>query len=104
MYWFNAPYDKSVAAWDKLAEDPFRWWRGPGLPRAQRPLPAFYTLVQGYAAQCVLVPPDILPFRPNRVLHVTHSQFADPHASATHAKHARYDRVRIPDLLTSIHR
>lgn len=99
MYWFRAPYDESIAAWTKLGEDSHQWGRGPRLPGVRRPMTAFFTPVKGYAASRVLVSPDVLPFRPNRGLHVTVSRLVDHHGPEAHDHHAWEDRVRIPDLL-----
>ncbi|HVW45041.1 MAG TPA: hypothetical protein VHC18_27205 [Amycolatopsis sp.] len=99
MYWFRPPYEESLAAWNKLAEESVRWGRGPQLPGVERPLRGFYTPVKGYVAPRILVAPDVLPFRPNRGLHVTLSRFADVYGPGTHDQYTWYDRVRIPDLL-----
>lgn len=99
MYWFRPPYEQSVAAWTKLGEDSFQWGRGPHVPGVRRPLTAFFTPVRGYAAPRVLVSADVLPFRPNRGLHLTLSRLTEPHGAAAHEQFRWYDRVRIPDLL-----
>lgn len=99
MYWFRPPYERSVADWTKLGEDSFQWGRGPLLPGVRRPLTAFFVPVQGYVAPEALVNPDVLPFRPNRGLHVTLSAFEDEHGAEAHEQFRWYDRVRVPDLL-----
>lgn len=99
MYWFHDPVERSVAEWFKLGSDSVQWGRGPAIPGVVRRLTAFFTPVRGYAAPRVLVSEDVLPFRPNRGLHVTLSRFAEPHGSDAHLQYRWYDRVRIPDLL-----
>ncbi|MGO9157038.1 hypothetical protein [Mycobacterium sp.] len=99
MYWFRAPYDESVAAWTKLAEDSFQWGRGPMLPGVRRPLAAFFTPVLGYVSPRVRISADALPFRPNRGLHLTLTMMDDPHGFAAHEQFRWQDRLRIPDLL-----
>ncbi|MEW2459308.1 hypothetical protein [Microbacterium sp. K41] len=99
MYWFRDPVDESVAAWDALGEASFQWGRGPLLPGIQRPLLAFFRPVKGYAAPRALVSPDVLPYRPNRGLHLTATRFAEPHGHKAHEAHRREDRELIPALL-----
>ncbi|WP_300265741.1 hypothetical protein [Microbacterium sp.] len=99
MYWFREPVDESVAAWDALGEASFQWGRGPLIPGIRRPMLAFFRPVKGYAAPRALVSADVLPYRPNRGLHVTITRFDDPHGEAAHAAHAREDREVIPALL-----
>lgn len=99
MYWFRPPYDQSIAEWNKLGEDSFQWGRGPLLPGVARPLLAFFTPVLGYAARRVRLSPEALVFRPNRGLHLTLTELADPHSAAAHEQYRWEDTVRIPDLL-----
>ncbi|MEV5829450.1 hypothetical protein AB0L25_28195 [Spirillospora sp. NPDC052242] len=100
MYWFRPPYEESIAEWNKLAEDSFQWGRGPLIPGVQRPLLAFFTPVKGYAHPRVRVSADVLPFRPNRGLHISLTELADPHSESAHEQFAWHDTMRIPDLLT----
>jgi hypothetical protein len=99
MYWLREPIQESVDAWDKLGSDSFQWGRGPMMPGVERRMLSFYRPVKGYAAPRVLVSPDVLPFRPNRGLHVTLTRAAEPHSPETHALHQREDRELIPALL-----
>ncbi|MCU1442953.1 MAG: hypothetical protein JWQ59_1103 [Cryobacterium sp.] len=99
MYWFRPPYSETLAAWNKLAEDSFRWGRGPQLPGVERPLRGFYAPVKGYVAPRILVAPDVLPFRPNLGMLVTLARYEDRFSRATHQQYTWYDRVRIPALL-----
>lgn len=99
MYWFRPPYEQSVAEWRKLGEDSFQWGRGPLIPGVQRPLLGFFTPVLGYVAPRVRLSADALPFRPNRGLHVTVTELAEPHGGEAHAQFAWQDRTRIPELL-----
>jgi len=99
MYWFRPPYDESLAAWNKLAEDSFRWGRLPQIPGLTRPLRGFYQPVRGYAARRILVDHEVLPFRPNRGLYVVLTRNTDPYTAATHELHRWHDQDRLPALL-----
>jgi hypothetical protein len=99
MYWFNEPVEKSLAEWDQLGADSFQWGRGPLLPGVRRNLLAFFRPVKGYAAARALVGPGVIPYRPNRGLHLTLSRFAEPFSSDTHEHHRWEDRTLMPALL-----
>lgn len=99
MYWFRSPVKESVAAWDRLGEASFQWGRGPIIPGVRRPLLGFFRPVKGYAAPRVLVDPDVLPYRPNRGLHLTLTRYAEPHGRDTHACFGWEDTRLIPELL-----
>lgn len=96
MYWFAEPFRKSQAEWNQLALDSFQWGRGPLIPGVTRTLLGFFQSVNGYAAPSALVSPDVLPFRPNRGVHVTLQRFAVPYSPATHEHHTWEDRVLAP--------
>lgn len=98
MYWFREPTHEAVASWNRLAADSFQWGRGPLLPGVHRPLLGFFHPVKGYVAQSALVSPDVLPYRPNRGVHVTLSRFIDPFGYGTHNHHAWEDRTLIPAI------
>lgn len=99
MYWFRPPADTAVAAWDALGEASFQWGRGPIIPGVQRRMLAFFRPVKGYAAPRARVSADVLPYRPNRGLHVTLTRFEDPHGLDVHEQHRREDTETIPALL-----
>lgn len=99
MYWFRSPVQESVEAWDRLGEASFQWGRGPIIPGVRRPLLAFFRPVKGYAAPRVLVDPDVLPYRPNRGLHLTLTRYPEPHGRQTHDCFAWEDTRLIPQLL-----
>jgi hypothetical protein len=99
MYWFRSPADESVYAWEQLGADSFQWGRGPMIPGVRRTLLAFFRPVKGYAAATALVSSDVIPYRPNRGLHLTVTQFAEPLGPAAHEHHRWEDRVLIPALL-----
>ena len=98
MYWFRSPVEESVRAWDRLGEDSFQWGRGPLIPGVRRTLLAFFHPVQGYAARSALVSPQVLPYRPNRGVHVTLTRHPEPHSLATHEHHRFEDRTLMPAL------
>ncbi|MFD4422897.1 hypothetical protein ACFWN7_15540 [Agromyces sp. NPDC058484] len=99
MYWFRPPVAESVAAWDALGEASFQWGRGPIIPGIRRPMLAFFRPVKGYAAQSALVSPEVLPYRPNRGIHLSVTRFAEPHAGVVHDAHQQADRETMPALL-----
>jgi hypothetical protein len=99
MYLFRDPLPDALAAWDRLGEDSFQWGRGPIIPGVERRMTSFFVPVKGYAAPSALVGPDVLPFRPNRGLHVTLSRYVAPHSPETHERFAWEDRALIPALL-----
>jgi len=99
MYWFREPVQETVAAWDALGEASFQWGRGPLIPGIRRPMLAFFKPVKGYAAPRALVTPEVLPYRPNRGVHITVTRFDEPHALDVHEAHRREDRELIPALL-----
>lgn len=100
MYWFRSPTEESVTAWNDLGEASFQWGRGPIIPGVRRPLLGFFRPVKGYAAPRVLVGPDVLPYRPNRGLHLTLTRYAKPHGLDTHSCFTWEDTRLIPELLT----
>lgn len=99
MYWFRSPIDEAVDAWDRLGEQSFQWGRGPLIPGIERKMLAFFRPVKGYAAPRALVAPEILPFRPNRGLHVRVTEFDEPHSMETHRSFTHEDQEAIPALL-----
>ena len=99
-YLLREPLERSVSDWLELGEVSIHWGRRSDLKLAGRPLMGFFLPVKGYANPRVLVPPDILPLRPNRGVHLTVTKLAgEPNRPAAEEVFAWYDRVRIPDLL-----
>ncbi|CEA06967.1 hypothetical protein BN1051_00272 [Arthrobacter saudimassiliensis] len=101
MYWFRSPVEESVAEWDRLGEASYQWGRGPIIPGVQRPLLGFFRPVKGYSSPRALVSPDVLPYRPNRGLHLTLTRYEEPHAPQVHSRFAWEDRELIPGLLAT---
>lgn len=99
MYWFDSPVERSRQEWQDLGAASFQWGRGPALAGVERPFMAFFRPVKGYSAPRVLVAPEILPYRPNRGIHLQLTYFSEPHSPVTHDRHAWEDRVAIPELL-----
>ncbi|OMC29734.1 hypothetical protein A5739_15480 [Mycobacterium colombiense] len=99
MYWFRDPVERSVQEWEQLGVDSFEWGRGPMITGVRRTLLAFFRPVKGYAASSSLVAPEVIPYRPNRGLHLTLTRFAEPFGLDTHGHHRWEDRVLIPELL-----
>jgi hypothetical protein len=98
-YSFQPPIDEAIAEWTRLGEASFQWGRGPMLPGIERRLLAFFRPVQAYAATTALVSPEVIPFRPNRGIHVTVTRLDEPHSVAAHEFFAREDREVIPALM-----
>jgi hypothetical protein len=98
-YWFREPVDRAMQDFSELGERSFQWGRRADIKIANRPFMGMFMPVKGYAAQRVLVSPDVLPLRPNRGVHLEVAQVLDPHSVAAEETFAWYDRVRIPDLL-----
>lgn len=73
--------------------------RGPMIPGVRRTVLAFFRPVKGYAAASALVSPGVIPYRPNRGLHLTMTRFAEPHGADAHEDHRWEDQVAIPALL-----
>lgn len=71
MYWFRNPVADAVREWEQLGVNSFEWGRGPMIPGVRRTLLAFFRPVKGYAAASSLVSPAVIPYRPNRGLHLT---------------------------------
>nr|MDT0523290.1 hypothetical protein [Streptomyces sp. DSM 41633] len=99
MYWFRSPVEQSVREWEELGADSFQWGRGPMIPGVRRTVLAFFRPVKGYAAASALVSPGVIPYRPNRGLHLTMTRFAEPYGADAHEHHQWEDRVAIPALL-----
>jgi hypothetical protein len=99
MYWFRPPVEESIRQWEQLGADSFEWGRGPLIPGVRRTLLAFFRPVKGYAAASALVSPDVIPYRPNRGLHLTMTRFDAPLGLDTHENHRWEDRALMPALL-----
>ncbi|WP_020500461.1 hypothetical protein [Sciscionella marina] len=99
MYWFRAPYERSIAEWDRLAIDSVHWGRGPAVPSVVRRFMGFFAPLKGYVAARTLVSEDVLPYCPNRGVHVTLSRIADPLGAEAHELYRWYDREHLPELL-----
>lgn len=99
MYLFRNPVPEALAAWQRLGEDSFQWGRGPIFSGVTRRMTSFFVPVKGYAAPSALVNADILPFRPNRGVHVTLTRYENHHDLSTHDLFTWQDRTLIPALL-----
>lgn len=99
MYWFREPVDAAVRAWSELADRSLQWGRRPDLAWANRLLMGFLHAVKGYAAERVLVSPDVLPYRPNTGVFLTVSEVTAPASATAEALHRDYDRAHLPAAL-----
>jgi hypothetical protein len=105
FYWFREPIAESIREWEDLASLSRVWGRRPEVdPGVRDPvdfwkptLGGFWVPVHGYVAPSVAVPPDVLPFRPDRGIHLTVSRLSGTAIDVMNVA-AWYDRVRLPDL------
>lgn len=67
--------------------------------RCSTATPGILRPVKGYAAPSALVSAEVLPFRPNRGVHLTLTRFEDARGVLAHEHHAAEDRELIPELL-----
>jgi hypothetical protein len=99
MYWFAEPADASITAWSVLAERTFHEGRRADVHLANRLLMGFFRPVRGYVNARVRVSADVLPFRPNRGVHLTVSQVDAPRAPAAERAFERHQTQLLPALL-----
>jgi hypothetical protein len=69
------------------------------IPGVTRTLLTCFRPVKGYAAASSLVSPGVIPYRPNRGLHLTMNRFDEPLGPDAHEHHRWEDRVLMPALL-----
>ncbi|WP_166868196.1 hypothetical protein [Salinibacterium sp. ZJ70] len=101
MYWFRSPLEESLREWDRLGEASFQWGRGPIFPGVARPFLGFFRPVAGIAAGRIGVSSEVLPFRPNRGVHLTMSRYRDHHGLATHERY-RWENSELLPALTGL--
>lgn len=101
MYWFRSPLDESLREWDHLGEASFQWGRGPIFPGVKRPFLGFFRPVAGHVAPRIGVSAEVLPFRPNRGIHLTMSRYRDHHGLATHDRY-RWENAELLPALTAL--
>jgi hypothetical protein len=99
MYWFASPVDEATRAWSVLAERTFQQGRRADVHIAKRLLLGFFRPVRGYVNDRVRVSEDVLPFRPNRGVHVHVTEVAEPREAAAERHFEWWDRVHVPALL-----
>ena len=99
MYWFKGDPDEAVREWTSLGEATFQLGRGPLIPGVERRMLAFFEPVEGHAAPRIGVGPEVLPFRPNRGVHLTLTKYDEPHGLDTHERFRWESQELIPALL-----
>jgi hypothetical protein len=99
MYWFASPTDVATADWHALAERTLQQGRRADVHLAKRLLMGFFRPIRGYVNHRVRVNEDVLPFRPNRGIHVTLTEIAEPRAPAAERLFEWYDREHIPAMV-----
>jgi len=98
-YWFIDPWERSVQQWDELASRSRHWGRRPELGWTRRVRCGYHVPIKGYVNPRVLVAADVIPYRPNRGVHLSVSRFQGAPVDVVEALRW-YDETRIPDLLT----
>ena len=99
MYWFREPVAQATADWSALAERSFHWGGREDVHIANRLSMAFFRPIRGYVNRRVRLEADVLPFRPNRGVHVSITRVDEPRSAAAEKLFGWYDRDRIPALL-----
>jgi len=74
-YWFTDPWERSVQQWDELASRSRHWGRRPELGWTRRVRRGYHVPIKGYVNPRVLVAADVIPYRPNRGVHLSVSRF-----------------------------
>lgn len=96
MYWFAEPAAASTAAWSALAEETFHRGGRADVHLANRLFMEFFRPIRGYVSSRIRLTADVLPFRPNRGVHLTVSRVDEPRSTAAERLFAWYDRERLP--------
>jgi hypothetical protein len=99
MYWFARPAERSVAAWEELAERSFQWGRRDDVHLAERLLMEHVRPVHGAVAPRVRLSPAALAFRPNRGIVLTASRFDAPRSAAAHRRYRWWQDEYVPAQL-----
>lgn len=99
MYWFREPVADTTAEWSALAERSFHWGGRDDIHIAKRLSMAFFRPIRGYVNPRVRVDADVLPFRPNRGVHVMVTRVDEPRSRAAEKLFGWYDRDHVPALL-----
>jgi hypothetical protein len=99
MYWFASPVDDATREWSALAERTLQQGRRADVHLATRLLMGFFRPIRGDVNRRVRVSEDVLPFRPNRGVHVHVAEVVDPRAPAAERHFERWDREHLPAVL-----
>jgi hypothetical protein len=99
MYWFREPVAEATAEWSALAERSFHWGGRDDIHLANRLHMAFFRPIRGYVNARARVEADVLPFRPNRGVHLRVTQVDEPRSAAAEKLFGWYDREHVPSLL-----
>jgi hypothetical protein len=99
MYWFDEPVAATTAAWSALAERTFHEGRRADIHLANRLLMGFYRPIKGEAHRRIRVAADVLPFRPNRGVHVTVTQIESPRTPDAERWFAWHDTEHVPAVV-----
>jgi hypothetical protein len=99
MYWFGSPAAGATAEWSALAERSFHWGGRADVHLATRLHMEFFRPVRGYVNPRVRVDADVLPYRPNRGVHISVTKVDEPRSGAAEKLFAWYDRERLPASL-----
>jgi hypothetical protein len=99
MYWFAAPAERSVRAWEELAERSFQWGRRDDVHLARRLLMDHVRPVHGTVAPGVRLTPAALAFRPNRGIVLSVSRFAEPRSATAERRYRWWQDEYVPAQL-----
>lgn len=99
MYWFKGDPQAAIQEWTELGEETFQLGRGPLIPGVERRMLAFFRPVEGQVASRIGVGPEVLPYRPNRGVHLTLAKYEDTHSLDTHERYRWESQELIPSLL-----
>lgn len=102
-YWLRGPVDQSIDRWTRLADDSFHWGRRPDLGVTERSFLSFFRPVLGAAASRVMVPPNVLPLRPNTGVYLTVTELtptAGPERVVLEERFGWYRTVGFPEMIS----
>ncbi len=98
VYWFGDPV-AGPEQWTELAHRSLHAGRLDNVRLTRSPFMGFVMPVQGYVNTRVRVSADVLPYRPNRGVHIALTRIETDSRDQIEDLAKWYDRVRVPQLL-----
>lgn len=98
-YWFADPTECSIKEWDDFASMSRHWGRRPELAWTKRVSRGYFVPTKGYAAPTSLVSAEVIPYRPDRGVYVTLTDYNGPPVDVVEAMRF-YDEELVHDLLS----